>query len=355
MSGARDPEAARPMTDERLERELQAILHGRHPGPAPLTLRERVLDVPDRDARRGGRNLSAVARPLLGLAATVALLAGGAWLVASLGGHGLQGPAASPPSPAPATTFDPTLTGPGVAPTVASAWLPWVDLLVVVVLIVLALVLRSWRRLVPVAGAVGCLGFAVFATQVPVEVGTFGYGPGLNVIEARMPPGAETTVLYETAQPGQPFSFPLFLTIHASVPVRIEGLDQPTTGVQNGPGPTALWTDAEPTGGRRGPGRPFEAVEVSDWIQTLWVVGIAGSCAAGLPVDPANPPTDFGFTVIDSLNLRASVLGWPRTLQVALPFRLVELQRTEPCVPGVQASPGAPPASIPGVTGSPTG
>ncbi len=337
MSGTQGGEAAPPGTDERIERELRDVLERRHPGPAPVSLRERVLDVPaaGHPAAPDPRRLVV---PALGLAAALALVAIGVQVAGLRAPDGTVGASPSP-APAAASSFDPNLVGPGIVTSSGSTLVPLLVVLVTITFLVLIVALRGWRRLVPAAGAVGCVAFGLYASQVPIAVGTYGYGPGLNTVEAVMPRGTDAVVFYETAPPGRPFSFPLFLTINAPVPVRIEGLYQPAT-VSTAPRPAALWIDAEPNGGNLGPGRPFAPVETSNWIQALWVVGRAGSCAVGQPVDPASPPTDLGYTWIDSVALQTSVFGWPRTVEVPLPFRLVEFI-TEPCSPDAAPSPGS--------------
>ncbi len=350
MTGAREGEEVPPVTDERLERELREVLQRRHPGPAPFSLRERVLDVPA--ARQAAPEAHRLLVPALGLAAALALVAIG---VQVAGLRATDGTVGASPSPAQAavSSFDPDLVGPGIVTSSGSTLVPLLVVLVTITFLVLIVALRGWRRLVPAAGAVACVAFGLYASQVPIDVGTYGYGPGLNTVEAVMPRGTDAVVFYETAPPGRPFSFPLFLTINAPVPVRIEGLYQPAT-VSTAPRPAALWIDAEPNGGNLGPGRPFAPVEVTGWIHALWVVGRAGACAVGQPIDPANPPTDLGYTWIDSVTLQTSVFGWPRTIEVPLPFRLVEFQ-VDPCTPDAAPSSGVSPdtSNGPGSPASP--
>ena len=59
--------------DTRLEHELRDALDRRDPGPAPLTLRERVLRVPNEPPTRADKGRGAI-QAVLGLAAVVALM-----------------------------------------------------------------------------------------------------------------------------------------------------------------------------------------------------------------------------------------------------------------------------------------
>ena len=110
---------------------------------------------------------------------------------------------------------------------------------------------------------------------------------------------------------------------------------------------TALWIDGEPNGGMTGPIRPFTPFDVPRNGQAIWLVGRAGACALGSAFDPSNPGTEIGFHGIDSLDVRLSVLGWPRTVHLQLPFRLVEPEPQTCLGPTPQASstPPAQPAS----------
>ncbi len=49
-------------------------------------------------------------------------------------------------------------------------------------------------------------------------------------------------------------------------------------------------------------------VEVTDGCHALRVVGHAGTCAIGVTADPANPPTDSGYSWIASVAHRGHAI-----------------------------------------------
>jgi len=319
--------------DPRLDQELREVLRQRDPGAAPGVLRSWVQDVPQ---EAGPTRSSQLRRPLaaaLGLAAVILVGVIGVTTIGHIGpvtGPGASvpaGSAASPSAPAsPVTAFDPTLEGPGVSG--ADDFSPAIlVVLACVVLGALAITIRGRRRLLPGTAAALLAGWAVVGTLVPLTVDVFAYGPGLNVVRAPQVPGSEEVLFYELAPASGRFSVGLGFLADGPLPVRIEGIVSPAFDHRDhfiGMLLTAVWIDGEPNGGMTGPIRPFAPFEIPRSGQSVWLVGRAGACALGGAFDPSNPAAVGGFQSIESPDLRVSVLGWPRTVHLQLPFRLVE-------------------------------
>lgn len=322
--------------DPRVDDELREVLRSRDPGPAPFELRQRLLDLPE---RAEGTHPSRPRRPLaavLGLAAVILLAVVGFTTLRYIGqglGPGASasgGPTSSPSSvESPVEAFDPTLEGPGISATD--------DLSPVIIVVpacavlgLLAMTMRGRQRIIPAVAAVVLAAWAVVGMVAPVTVHLSGYGPGLNLVRAPQVPGSEEVLFYELAPANGRFSVGLFSLPEGPLPIRIEGIVSPFFGRDPRSFSrsilmlTAVWIDGEPNGGMTGPIRPLTPFDLPRNGQSIWLVGHAGGCALGSAFDPSNPGTEIGFQVIDSLDLRVSVLGWPRTVHLALPFRLVE-------------------------------
>ena len=323
--------------DERLERELREVLRRRDPGGAPSPLRAWVHDVPEGDARSETEPRRPIAA-VLGLAAVILLAVIGLTTLRHFGPAGVAASSVASGSPAtpsavesPVAAFDPTLEGPGVSSTddLSPA------ILVVpacAVLASLAFTLRGRRRLIPGVVAVALAAWAVVAMLVPVTLLDSGYGLGLNTVAAPKVPGSGEELLYELAPPNGRFSIGLYLSADGPVPVRVEGIVSPLFGRDprsfSAMLLTAVWIDGEPNGGMSGPIRPFAAFGMPVNGQSIWLVGKASDCALGSAFDPAANGGALGgpvgFEIIDSVDVRVSVLGWPRTIHLPLSFRLVE-------------------------------
>ena len=320
--------------DERLDGELREVLRRRDPGAAPSALRTWVLEVPEDATRTGSSRPQRPLAALLGVAAVILLAVIGFSTVRHLGPTGVAGSSVASGSPAtpsavesPVAAFDPTLEGPGVSSTddLSPAILV---VLACTLLAGLALTLRGRRRFVPAAVAAGLAAWAVLGALLPITVFDSGYGLGLNIVRAPTVPGSGVELVYEVAPPNGRFSIGLYLAAEGPVPVRIEGIVSPAFGRDPksfvGTVLTALWIDGEPNGGMTGPIRPFMPFDMPRNGQSVWLVGRAGGCALGSGFDPTNPSAESGFEIIESLDVRVSVLGWPRTVHVGLPFRIAE-------------------------------
>jgi hypothetical protein len=287
--------------------DLEAALRNRYasldPGAAPLALRRVVERIPlshpglERPRQRSWSLY-------LGLAAALAILA-----VALSGLRGLPFDVSPGASIAPNVTFDPTLEGPGIVTAPPPGGHGLLVAIAVLVFGLVAVAVRGWRRIVPLGLAAIALAYGVVAAFIPIEVSTHGFGPGIAVSRAEMPPGSSEDLLYVTAGRGEPFSFVIFLSEPTGpFPVTIEGLVEPPGHF--GPRIVAVWNDELPMGGTA-PGRPFVPSVVSNGELTLWLVGKADSCALGSP-----PPGDVGMTGLAPLKVRVSVLGWPREVEL---------------------------------------
>ena len=247
----------------------------------------------------------------------------------------------------PVGAFDPTLEGPGIsAPDDASPAI--FVLLACAVLVALVLTTRGWRRILPAALAAALAGWAVVGMLTPITVLVIGYAPGLNLVRAPEVPGSQEVLFYELAPASGRFSVGLMLLPGGPLPIRIEGIVSPTFGYRDdflGMLLTAVWIDGEPNGGMSGPIRPFAPFAMSRNGQSIWLVGRAGACAIGSTFDPSNPATVGGFGSMDSPDLRVSVIGWPRTVHLQLPFRVAEPD--PPSCPGPTLAPSGPTSARP--------
>ena len=321
--------------DPGLDDELRDVLRERDPGAAPFELRTRVLDVPERTepAERPGARPPVAA--LLGLAAVILLAVVGLATIRNLGQPGVSGttgpgtPASSPsPAASPASAFNPNLEGPGISATDDMS--PAIVVVPACILLgALAITIRGWRRVLSAGGALVLAAWAVLGMLVPVTVGVNSFGSGLNTFWATSLPGSDEKLMYEVAPPDGRFSHSLGFFQDGPLPIRIEGIVEPLFGRDpRSFGPsimrTAVWIDGEPNGGMTGPNRPFAPFDLLPNGKAIWIIGKASACALGSAFDTANPDTVGGYGTMDSLDLRVSVLGWPRTIHLPLPFRLVE-------------------------------
>jgi hypothetical protein len=299
--------------DARLERGLRDLLRDRTPVSAPDGLRDRVDRIPETDRAGSGQALRSIST-LVALAAVivVAVIAGQSFRVPTS-----VGPAASP---VPTASFDPSLQGPGVA-QVANTAPYWAFVLIVGALcMIFAMAMESRLRIVPAVAAGLLLGWALIGTYWPVQVGSFFYGPGLGVVQAEMPPAVDLVQFYVLASPDEPFSVGVGIEGDPGpVPVRLEGIVGMPEGFI-GPRWTAVWLDADTNGGggSQGPGTPFRPFVLNGMFQGIWLVGRAGQCAVGPSFDQGAPTADGGYAS-PSITLRLTVLGWPRTYDLAQP------------------------------------
>ena len=321
--------------DPRLDDELRNALRRRDPGDAPSVLRTWVQGVPDEAQPKDRFRLRRPFTAALGLAAVVLLAVIGLTTIRHLAPVGEPGASVSDqPTPSqsaaasPIAAFDPTLEGPGVSGT--DDFSPAILVaLVCAILVVIVISVSGWRLLLSALVAALLAGWALVGSFVPVTILVSGYGLGLNTVRAPQVPGSDEELLYELAPANGSFSVGLDLFSEGPLPIRIEGIVSPLFGRDpRSFAPTmrftAVWIDGEPNGGMTGPSRPFSPFTMPRSGQSIWLVGRAGGCVLGTAFDPSNPGTEIGFRIIDSLDLRVSVLGWPRTLHLALPFRLVE-------------------------------
>ncbi len=311
--------------DLRLEQSVRQALAQRDPGPAPIGLRERVARVPEAATARStaAERLARAAVPVLGLAAAILLLVIAAPLLAPRG----VGPGAST---APGATFDPSLKGPGlVAPPLVEAE----GLVVLGLLIAGALVLvaapRGARRAVATLALVAVLAFGgaqILLTHA--STGPVASSGGIGVLNVdQTEAGPDRYPVYIAAAPGEPFSFGFSVQNEGPLPIRIEGVvadpaqqvgvDYPTLRAVWSAGPVDPQADG-------GPQAPFSPVDLGsgNWV-VLWLVETASPCAAGPLYDPANA-ADTAYVGIPPVRVEYSVLGFPRTADINLPFDMLQ-------------------------------
>ena len=317
--------------DLRLERELRGLLGNRDPGPAPYGLRERVDRVPE--SRPTGASVAERGRraivPALGIAAALVLAILAMPLVTTPAGPGPGG------SSAPIVTFDPTLHGPGLVlgPGLEAEILVVLGLLIAAG-VVLAVAPSGPRRalaafaLVAVLGAGGAQILLTHAATGPVA-SSGGIGV-LNVERSDQSQGGRYPV-YVTAAPGEPFSFGFSVRNDGPLPIRLEGVVRDPAvhdGVVDYPTLRAVWRDGAPDGGVGGPAAPFGPIDLEpgDYI-VLWLIWTASPCAAGPSFEPA---ADQAASVgIPELRVAYSVLGFPRTAVIDLPFEMLQPYRAD--------------------------
>jgi len=369
--------------DTRLEHELRDALDRRDPGPAPLTLRERVLRVPNEPPTRADKGRGAI-QAVLGLAAVVALM------VVAVGVSGRPGPAVSsatptsraalatpggspatssgaPPSaPEPAPTPFPTVSAPPYSPKPGETPLPvsatldagasfdasldgvgvrlhvddgsgerWLIGIAICILAAFALTIGGRRRILPAVAAMALTLWVLVATFVPVVLTNSGGGGGLYVAYAPKPVGFGEDVLYEVAPALQAFAFNVG-DVHAEsiLPVRLEAVEAPNWNFEDFVALkyTAAWLDRENSGsgGSWGPVAPLTSTDLSGF-HSIWIVGRAGACSPG-PVYYPNEPGD-GWTGLGSeLTAEINVLGIPRRVALQMRFSVVE-PNSVPCAP----------------------
>lgn len=352
--------------DPRLEEAVRDALRRRDPGPAPLVLRERALRVPDSSSSRPDTRRQALSA-VLGLAAVVVLAVVALGVVGRPGGIGpaasttaVVSPSAagtlspaSPPEPTPfasaspvastpgpadspvafATTqpgagpsFDPNLEGPGITSHADDGnWLRGLLLALTLALVIVALAIRGWRRIVPAVGAAGLLTWVVVATLAPLDIGSNGFGPGLYTANADQPLGYSERVIYVFAPAGGHFSIGLSAAGGESqLPARLEAVEAPYANQvpYYGITWTAVWLDREVGGGSSGPVAPFAPIDLPSY-RSLWLVGRASSCANGPAFDPRD--NSSGWTGPGStMTVQVSVLGIPRRVELPLGVSVVE-------------------------------
>jgi hypothetical protein len=317
--------------DLRLERELRGLLGDRDPGPAPYGLRERVDRVPERVV--AGASVAERARraivPALGIAAALVLVLLALPLVTKPAGPGPGGPSA------PIVTFDPALYGPGLVLRPA----PEAEILVVLGLLiagglVLAVAPSGPRRavatfaLVAVLGVSGAQILLTHAAGGPVAssagIGTLSVEQSDQTHDGRYP-------VYVTADPGSPFSFGFSVRNDGPLPIRLDGVVRDPAvhdSVVDYPTLRAVWRDGAPHGGISGPVAPFGPIDLGPGEYTvLWLVWTASPCAAGPSFEPA---VDQAASVgIPELRVAYSVLGFPRTAVIDLPFEMLQPYRAD--------------------------
>jgi hypothetical protein len=314
------------MTDERNdppELALRRAFRGADPGPAPAGLRAAVDAIPgghDRIRRPGLERFSMPAAALAAAAALIVLVWQGLGLPASPFGGGATPIATSVP-------FDPAIVGPGLAEPSSALGYWLLAGIVAGVLFLYGIGVHGWRRGVLLGGVVGVLGYATFCSFVPIDAGITGWGPGIAVEGAAMPPGSHEDLYYVTARPYQPFSFGIDLIGSGSVPVRIESVvtDIPVNRTEFvGMRWTAIWLDGEPNGGMTGPSTPFEPFDLPREGRAIWIIGRSSYCALGRA--PTANEGGIGSTYLGDLRLNVTVLGWPRVIDIqdSTPIRLVE-------------------------------
>jgi hypothetical protein len=324
--------------DTLLERDLRGVLRGLDPGPVPHGLRERLARVPESAPRRPAvrERLSRAVVPVLGLAAAILL----AVLVGPLLSIG-PGPAVQPGTTAgPGSPFDPAIRGPGLvlAPAVEA------EALVVLVLLVagglvLAVAPSGPRRAVATLVIMAALGFGgAEVLRTHATAGPVASSGGIGVLNVEQTEPAGRYPVYVTAAPGEPFSFGFSVRNDGPLPIRLEGVVRDPNaeeGVVDYPTPRAVWRDGATNGGMTGPTGPVAPFAPTDLapgeFAVLWLVDTASPCAAGPSFDPA---TGEAATVgLPPLRVMYSVLGFPRTAAIDLPFDVLQPYRAG-CPPG---------------------
>ncbi len=73
-----------------------------------------------------------------------------------------------------------------------------------------------------------------------------------------------------------------------------------------------------------------QLVERERFRGRITLVGLAGVCAYGPGFVPPRRADDASFALLDTITVQVRTLGWPRTVELPLPFRLAEPMASSP-------------------------
>jgi len=304
------------MTDDAtFERDLQAMLAARDPGPVPATLSDRVArrlagERQPRWWRRIGR-WTGTAAGLAGVAAAVVILA----IVASR-------PIAPGPGAAPLPTPGlPYRIQPGDG-TVSLEYVPAAQVIAGLLLFagLFVVLLATRTRRIRIAAGVGILlvGATAFALGTSTSISADG---GSSGVEPTAAGPAGTPGMWVSVRGDQPFTVFMTVTNTSPIPLRILGMPEPGSFLINGqtqPRLTglALFGQCCDTSTLE----PFRPVTLEPGgMVDLAIGGMAGACA--IPADSASVGRYAGFTTIpiayEQLSIRHDVaVELPRTAYV---------------------------------------
>jgi hypothetical protein len=331
-------------TDADLERTLRLVLRAQAPSTgAPESLRAGVAAIPDRqpgDEPAWLRLLRPLSVPLAAAGIGAAALAIAAFgltraPVSNLPPGGVGGVPRG---------FDPSITGvgllTGIVPTAVILGLA----LVVVSGVIAAGTFFSARsgtnrgRAYVLLGLVGvAAGIRLVQSDLGLEGGNVRAAP-LGYVESPADRNSDVTVWSQTAAAGEPTVLVFSLRNASSLPVRIEGLVVPA-GDEGSPRHwTALWLP--PPGEEAGvPGldvvRPFEPFTLApEGLQTIYLAGLAGPCAAGATATPGIEDGDGASGVFGpKFTVAYSIAGIANTAEVDIAEIVVEPWREGCTIP----------------------
>lgn len=314
--------------DTRLEGAIEAALTRLDPGPAPATLRERVAHVTETGRMRSPLRvrLSRLALPALGTAAAVFIL------VLTLP---LLQPIRTGPGPggsfAPATSFDPSLQGPGLVSrlTLQAEALVGIGLLIAGGLVLVVAPRGPRRAVVALVVAAALLAGSVAILQTHAVTGSYASSGGIGTRDVGTANPYSPLVVDVTAAEGQPFSFAFSVRNEGPLPVRLDGVVvDPAVQGDSVLFPTwrAVWRGSLSDGVIGGPVAPFAPVGLASGDEVLlWLVATASRCAAGPSFDPATE--QLAAVGLPPIQVSYSVLGFPRTATIRLPFDVLQPYR----------------------------
>jgi hypothetical protein len=314
--------------DARLEGAIAAALARLDPGPAPAALRARVGRVPDTSAAGPSafERLSRLALPALGMAAAVFILVLALPLLQPIGTGPVPGASGGP-----SASFDPALQGPGLVQTLALQAEALVSLgLLIAGGLILAVAPRGPRRAaVALVVAVALLAGGAAVLQTHAVTGSYASSGGIGTRDADSGDPYSPVIVYVTAAEGQPFSFAFSVRNEGPLPVRLEGVVA-DPAVQGGPVLfpiwRAVWRGDLSDGIIGGPVAPFAPVDLASGDEVLlWLVATASACAAGPSTSPA--AAQPGAVGLPPIQVSYSVLGFPRTATIRLPFDVLQPYR----------------------------
>jgi hypothetical protein len=307
------------MSDEpRIERAVRRVLAERRPDQTPESLRGRIAEIPASGTPRLVI-VQGIARAAATLAAAITLLVGVVLVTQDGGITGGPSPSAGG---APGPTFDPTLAGFGILTIDDGNDLRWFFVaLLVVSLIITAAASSGWRRVALGAVAILPIAWAAIGTFAPIDLQSTGFGPGIGLRMVDGSPWFDQRAAVVDGGPSSHYAYGIVLINPGWLPVTVEGVavrpEAPETPHIDRP--TAVWLDAEQNGGMTGPDRPFSPITVStDAVHTIWIVNLASDCAAGPFPKDTELPAPGGYSYRDSVTLRVNVLGWNRTVDIAI-------------------------------------
>jgi hypothetical protein len=311
------------MDEDRLDREMKAVLRARDPGPAPSVLLQRVAAIPDREpvtmAALARRTLSRFAQPVaaaVALVAVAALLLMRQFSVVPAVGPGVGGTSGTVP-------FDPTIEGAGVYAG-STGFEIIVILLVALTLAFLAIArirLPALRAVLVGSAVVVGLGAVAIDNYDALESNGIIWYPGVGAVRNTPPDGA---MLPEGERPSQAFAvepsgiltFGFDVHNQGPFPITVLGIVPDRRDLAFGRFTAAGWMGDESGVGTVEPERFAPLTLQPDGYQVLAVAARASPCAVAR--DTSGDALSAGAGV-QEIQVAYEILGIRKVATLQLP------------------------------------